>query len=168
MSIEDYVEHMPPLVPPEDVHEMSRYMLAKCPVVHSDQDGGFWLVNRHEDLVRVMQDWRGFASGNRGVRVPNMPIDQPPKPPIDWPAVKVFDALMTKLSRKPSSGKLGSCWKTALSHVLGEATSTRFVAFGKSIEKPAKRAGVPSFAMVKFTSHELAPSGVYALLITVA
>lgn len=83
MKIEEYVEHLPPLVPPEDVHETSRYFLAHCPVVHSDEDGGFWLVNRHEDLVRVMQDWRGFASGNRGVRVPNMPIDQPPKPPID-------------------------------------------------------------------------------------
>lgn len=78
-----YAEHMPPLVPPEDVHEMSRHMLAKCPIVHSDQDHGFWMVNRHEDLVRVMQDWRGFASGNRGVRVPTVPVDQPPMPPID-------------------------------------------------------------------------------------
>lgn len=81
--IEDYATDMPPLVPPEDVHPMSRFMLAKCPVTHSDQDGGFWIVNRHEDLVRVMQDWDGFASGNRGVRVPHMPIAQPPMPPID-------------------------------------------------------------------------------------
>jgi len=81
--IERYVEHMPPLVPPEDVHAMSREMLAKCPIVHSDQDNGFWMVNSHEDLVRVMQDWRGFSSGNRGVRVPTVPVDQPPMPPID-------------------------------------------------------------------------------------
>lgn len=27
---------------------MSRYMLAECPVVHSDVDGGFWLINRQQ------------------------------------------------------------------------------------------------------------------------
>ena len=81
--IDDYVEHLPPLVPPEEVHEMSRFMLAKCPVVHSDQDQGFWMVNRHEDLVRVMQDNRRFHNGNKGVRVPHTPVDQPPMPPID-------------------------------------------------------------------------------------
>lgn len=83
MAIEDYVEHMPPLIPPGAVHEMSRMMLAKCPIVHSDQDNGFWLMNRHRDVLRVMQDQTGFASGNRGVRVPTMPVDQPPMPPID-------------------------------------------------------------------------------------
>lgn len=83
MAIDDYLEHMPPLVPPEDVHEMSRLFLEKCPVVHSDQDNGFWLVNRHRDVLRTMQDQPGFASGNRGVRVPTMPVDQPPMPPID-------------------------------------------------------------------------------------
>ena len=56
MSLEDYVEHLPLRVPPEDVHAMTRFMLQQCPVVHSDADGGFWLLNRHDDILRVMQD----------------------------------------------------------------------------------------------------------------
>lgn len=86
MAIEDYLEHLPLRVPPEDVHEMTRLMLARCPVVHSDVDGGFWLINRHADVVRVLQDWRGFANGNAGVRVPHDPpgVNRPPMPPIDW------------------------------------------------------------------------------------
>ena len=86
MSLEVYVEHLPLRVPPEDVHAMTRFLLQKCPVVHSDVDGGFWLLNRHDDILRVMQDWNGFVNGNAGVRVPNDPpgVNRPPMPPIDW------------------------------------------------------------------------------------
>src|SRR5436305_12004659 len=83
VSEDDQLSHLPPLLPPEQVHPLSREMLRRCPVAHSDQDDGFWLVNRHADLVRVMQDWEGFASGNRGVRVPKRPIAEPRMPPID-------------------------------------------------------------------------------------
>jgi cytochrome P450 len=83
MAIEDYVEHMPLPVPPDEVIPMSEYFLEHCPVVHSDEDGGFWLINRHADLVRVLQDWRAFASGNKGVRVRHDRVDRPPMPPID-------------------------------------------------------------------------------------
>jgi cytochrome P450 len=85
MAIEDYVEHMPPIVPTYDAHAMSRYFLAKCPVVHSDEDGGFWVINRHPDVLRVCQDSETFANGNRGVRVPHDPpgLERPPMVPID-------------------------------------------------------------------------------------
>lgn len=85
MGIEEYVEHMPPLVPPDEAQAMSRYFLDRCPVVHSDHDGGFWVVNRHDHLLQIMQDWEGFANGNRGVRIPHDPpgLDRPPMPPLD-------------------------------------------------------------------------------------
>jgi cytochrome P450 len=83
MTIDDYVEHMPLPVPPDEVIPMSEYFLEHCPVVHSDEDGGFWLINRHADLVKVLQDWRGFANGNKGVRVRHDRVDRPPMPPID-------------------------------------------------------------------------------------
>lgn len=83
MAVEDYVEHMPLPVPPEDVIPMSKYFLEHCPVVHSDEDGGFWVINRHADVVSVLQDWKGFASGNKGVRVRHDRVDRPPMPPLD-------------------------------------------------------------------------------------
>lgn len=76
-------DHFDPLLPPEEVHPAARFMLSECPVVHSDMDGGFWVVSRHTDLMRIMQDQPGFASGNRGVRVPHERVVRPPMPPID-------------------------------------------------------------------------------------
>ena len=85
LAIEDYVEHLPLRVPPDEVHAMVEYLLEEHPVVHSDADGGFWVVNRHADLLKVMQDWRTFENGNPGVRIPHDPqgVNRPPMPPID-------------------------------------------------------------------------------------
>src|SRR5580693_8553847 len=62
---------------------MSRMLLDQCPVAHSDEDGGFWVINRHADVLRVLQDSEAFASGNKGVRVRHDRVDRPPMPPID-------------------------------------------------------------------------------------
>jgi cytochrome P450 len=83
LPTENYADHFDPLLPPDEVHQAAAYMLAHCPVAHSDLDGGFWIINRHADLMRVMQDQEVFASGNRGVRVPHEPVTRPPMPPID-------------------------------------------------------------------------------------
>jgi cytochrome P450 len=85
VAIEDYATSVPAFVPPDDVHPMSRMLLARCPVAHSDEDGGFWVINRHADVLRVLQDSEAFASGNRGVRVRHDPpgLERPPMPPID-------------------------------------------------------------------------------------
>jgi cytochrome P450 len=85
VTIEDYARTIPIPVPPDDIHPMSRFLLEQCPVAHSDEDGGFWLINRHADVLRVLQDAEGFANGNRGVRVRHDPpgVERPPMPPID-------------------------------------------------------------------------------------
>jgi cytochrome P450 len=85
VAIEDYLTSVPAFVPPEDVHPMSRMLLDQCPVAHSDEDGGFWVINRHADVLRVLQDDAAFANGNRGCRIPHDPpgLDRPPMPPID-------------------------------------------------------------------------------------
>jgi cytochrome P450 len=69
---------LPGLIPADQVHDVSQHLLQRCPVAHSDQDGGFWVINRYEDLLRVMQDPPGF---NNGVLIPATPF--PEMPPID-------------------------------------------------------------------------------------
>ena len=39
------------------------------PVAWSDEHGGFWVVTRYEDVLRVAQDWQTFSSAE-GVNVP--------------------------------------------------------------------------------------------------
>ena len=43
-------------------------MRAHCPVAHSDQWGGYWIVTDYEDVVRVVQDWKTFSSARKGSR----------------------------------------------------------------------------------------------------
>src|SRR6516165_3435790 len=47
-------------------------MRSLCPVAHSEQYGGFWVVTRYEDVLRVAQDWETFSSAS-GLTVPVAP-----------------------------------------------------------------------------------------------
>jgi cytochrome P450 len=71
------------MLPTETAKGLSRQMLSSCPVLHSDADGGFWMINRHADIMSVMQDQEAFVNGNKGVRVPDEPVERPYLPPID-------------------------------------------------------------------------------------
>jgi cytochrome P450 len=83
MSVDRYVEHFEPLMPPEDVYEAGRYLVERCPVAHSDRDGGFWVVNRYADLLTVLQDWHTFENGHTLIPEPPAGAGFPPMPPID-------------------------------------------------------------------------------------
>lgn len=84
-----YESHFEPLIPSEDVHGMSQHLLSACPVAHSDQDGGFWVFNRHADVMQVLQDPDVFESG-RAAMIPRPPeglgfLEMPPmdsNPPL--------------------------------------------------------------------------------------
>jgi len=83
MSVHEYIEHFQPLMPPEDVYEAGRYLIEHCPVAHSDRDGGFWVVNRYADLLKVLQDWHTFESGHTQIPAPPPGMGYPHMPPID-------------------------------------------------------------------------------------
>jgi cytochrome P450 len=72
---------------------MSR-MRQLCPVAHSAEHGGFWVVTRCEDAVSVAQDWEVFSSAyglsvrpSQGV-VRNLPVEADP------PEQRVFKRLI--------------------------------------------------------------------------
>src|SRR5262245_39055619 len=89
MAVEDYEQRFPPLLAPDEVFPTVRHLLDVCPVTHSEIDGGFWVINRYEDNLTVLQDWRtwavGRADGKGSVRVPHDPpgVNRPLFPPID-------------------------------------------------------------------------------------
>jgi cytochrome P450 len=87
--IEDYETSFPPLLPPQDVFAAAHHLRQRCPVTHSDIDGGFWVVNRYEDALRVLQQWDtyevGTGDGKGPVKIPRDPpgINRMRRPPID-------------------------------------------------------------------------------------
>ena len=64
-------------------------MRADHPVARSDEHGGFWVVTRHEDVLRVAQDWQTFSSA-QGCRSRTRPRRSPR-----------FPNTSTRRSRRP-------------------------------------------------------------------
>ena len=67
-----HFDHMAPVVTGDLFPTLAR-MRSSCPVAHSDQYGGFWVVTRYEDVFRVVEDWETFSSAH-GLTVPVAPI----------------------------------------------------------------------------------------------
>ena len=56
--------------------DIYRHMRAHCPVAHTDEVGGFWIVTRYAEVMRVARDYETFVS-RYGVRPGVNP--EPPK-----------------------------------------------------------------------------------------
>lgn len=54
---------------------------ARCPVVHSDANGGYYLLSRHGDVRKAALDWKTFSSA-RGVGLPP-DRTRPPLPALE-------------------------------------------------------------------------------------
>lgn len=69
---DEWVMHHFDHLAPEFAHNLHPTLArarAMCPVAHSDQHDGFWVVTRYQDVLRVAQDWEAFSS-ELGVTVP--------------------------------------------------------------------------------------------------
>ncbi|MDA8043954.1 MAG: cytochrome P450 [Actinomycetota bacterium] len=55
--------------------QLTTAIRGRCPVAHSEQDGGFWLVTGYESASRVLQDAKAFSS-DKSAMVPAVPPDR--------------------------------------------------------------------------------------------
>lgn len=93
-----------------DLHPTLARMRQECPVAHSDQYGGFWVVTRYEDVLRVAQDWRTFSSA-QGVSVPgtNMVVTAIPEhldPPLQRTFKRLINAHLTPAAVAGGEGSI--------------------------------------------------------------
>ena len=85
----------------EDLHPLLGYLREHCPVAHSDQYGGYWMVTRYDDVMRVAQDWDTFSSA-QGVTVPMPPesvamiIPEMVDPPLHREYRKLINTYFTQ------------------------------------------------------------------------
>jgi cytochrome P450 len=85
----------------EGLHPALGYLREHCPVAHSDQYGGYWMVTRYEDVMRVAQDWETFSSA-QGVTVPMpdasvaMIIPEMVDPPLHREYKRLINAYFTQ------------------------------------------------------------------------
>ena len=77
-----------------NLHESLARMRSECPVAHSEEHGGFWLVSKYEDVLRVAQDWETF-SNEHGITVPTRPTSMPAIPEqVDPPRHREFKRVI--------------------------------------------------------------------------
>lgn len=70
--------HAPDFV--ADPFPVYKALREKCPVVHSEHHGGYWLLTRYEDVKQAVLDWRTYTSSVVGVTA--IPIITPRTEPM--------------------------------------------------------------------------------------
>ncbi|WP_007508289.1 MULTISPECIES: cytochrome P450 [Pseudofrankia] len=86
-------DHVSPELAPVLPETLAR-MRSLCPVAHSEAHGGFWVLTKYEDVLRVAQDWETFTS-TEGLNIPpyrgevrNIPVE------VDPPEQRVYKRLV--------------------------------------------------------------------------
>jgi cytochrome P450 len=81
-----------PVVSSDDYLEQLAHA-KRCPVVHSNMDGGFWVVSTFKESMKVLTDWKTFVSPSR---IPAHFTFGNAMPPIDYnpPVQQDFRALL--------------------------------------------------------------------------
>ncbi|HVA07800.1 MAG TPA: cytochrome P450, partial [Acidimicrobiales bacterium] len=70
-----------------------------CPVTHSDARGGYWVVTKYEDVLRIAQNWETFSS-QLGVSIPDnddtaLSIPEHIDPPLHREYKRLISAYFT-------------------------------------------------------------------------
>jgi cytochrome P450 len=92
--VRHHFDHLSPVFA-RDFHPTLARARSLCPVVRSDAyEGGFWVLTRYEDVLRVAQDWETFSS-ELGITVPY----QPPATPMKILPVAVDPPLQREFKR---------------------------------------------------------------------
>ncbi|MGW1028575.1 cytochrome P450 [Streptomyces sp. NPDC002577] len=79
----DHFDHLSPELAATMPDTMAR-MRELCPVAHSEEHGGFWVVTRYEDALNVAQHWEAFSSAHglsvnpSPTVVRNLPVEADP------------------------------------------------------------------------------------------
>lgn len=78
----------------DNLYPVLTRMRSSCPVTHSDEYGGYWVVTKYDEVLRVAQDWETFSSAF-GLTVPASPIAVRNLPvEIDPPLHREFKRLI--------------------------------------------------------------------------
>lgn len=86
-----------------DAERFGRYAeLRACPVAHSEESGGFWILSRHDEVAAAAEDWRTYSSADgvlypapAGRRARQVALEQDP------PEHTVYRKLYAELLSRP-------------------------------------------------------------------
>jgi cytochrome P450 len=80
----------------DDIHPALARLRRLCPVAHSDQYNGYWILTRYDDVLRAAQDWETWSSelgGGVGIKPAGMTVKAIPVH-IDPPLHREYKRLI--------------------------------------------------------------------------
>jgi cytochrome P450 len=88
----------------QQLHPVLARMRDMCPVTYSDQYGGYWIVTRYDDVLRVAQDWETFSSElgvSPGSQMTVQAIPEHIDPPLHRVYKRLINAYFTPAAMAP-------------------------------------------------------------------
>lgn len=94
---------------PQKIYEEYRHLRQQCPLVHTSQYGGYWLLTRYEDVKRAALDSDTYISSvkavvpsdPRGIRRPPLNFDAPAHTPFRTALERTLKASRIKRLAAP-------------------------------------------------------------------
>ncbi|WP_276352172.1 cytochrome P450 [Cohnella caldifontis] len=103
-SDDDFVPRAPETF--TSAHELYKEMRARCPLAHSNEWGGFWVLSRYEDVVGVLKDYHTYTTSVQNV-VPKVAFTGR-RPPLhlDPPEHSVYRRLINRFFTKEKMARI--------------------------------------------------------------
>jgi cytochrome P450 len=147
----DHFDYLSPDLAP-GLHPTLARMREGCPVAHSDEYGGYWVVTKYEDVLAVAQNWEAFSSAHvlsvsstKGV-VRNLPVEADP------PEQRVFKRLINPYFTPAAVAKWEEPTRALVTHLIDQFIEQGSCDFMDDFARP-----YPSLAF--FTMAINAPEG---------
>ncbi|KAF9878442.1 cytochrome P450 [Colletotrichum karsti] len=94
---------------PAQIYEEYRFLRKQCPVIHTSQYGGYWLLTRYEDVKRAAMDSETYISSvkavvpsdPRGIRRPPLNFDAPAHTPFRTALERTVKPARLRRLREP-------------------------------------------------------------------
>jgi cytochrome P450 len=120
----------------EHLHEVLAAMRADHPVTWSEEHGGFWVVTRYEDVLRVAQDWRTFSSAH-GVSIPHTQSAVPAIPEhVDPPRQKAYRQVVNSWFTPQAVARHEGATRALVTRLLDDVVEAGECDFMASFARP--------------------------------
>ena len=132
---EQHFDHLSPDLA-ASMNETLARMRAGCPVAHSDQYDGFWVVTGYDDVLAVAQDWETFSSAH-GLIIPPAPISVRNLPvEADPPYQRIFKRLINPYFTPAAVGRWEQATRDLVNRLIDEFIEAGTCEFMSAFARP--------------------------------
>lgn len=120
----------------DQIYEIYDDLRERCPVAHSSQHGGYWLVTGYEQVKEIYRDHDTFSSGH--TNIPRIPGQDSPMLPLetDPPEHSVYRKLLTPLFSPPRMRSLEAEIEAIIDRLIDALDGKSEIDFVEDFAKP--------------------------------